>query len=237
MACWIRVSSAAPTPNDHDATRAFYDRISRVYDLLADATEQEARVTGLDLLAVKQGERVLEIGFGTGHALVRLAREVGEQSTVAGIDLSPGMHAVARERLAAAGLSDRVDLRCNAVPPLPFGDATFDAAFMSFTLESFADETIPLVLAEVRRVLRQGGRVGLVALSAPPPGAQNHLLERAYHWLHRHFPHVIDCRPIDVGEALRAAGLRITRHTGLEIWTLRVAAVVAMVPRSEGGAG
>ena len=224
-------------PNDHDATRAFYDRISRVYDLLAAAAEQEARETGLDLLAAKRGERVLEIGFGTGHALVRLAREVGERGAVCGIDLSPGMHAVARERLLAAGLADRVDLRCDAVPPLPYLDAAFDAAFMSFTLESFTDETIPLVLAEVRRVLRDGGRIGIVALSAPPLGLQNHLLERAYRWLHRHFPHVVDCRAIDVGQALRAAGLRVARRTGLEIWTLRVAAIVAVAPRRDGGSG
>ena len=231
------MASPVPPPADHEATRSFYDRISRVYDLLSDAAEQDARDTGLDLLAVKPGERVLEIGFGTGHALVRLARDTGPNGRVVGIDLSPGMHAVAQERVDAAGTASRVELRCEAVPPIRSDDGVFDAAFLSFTLESLPDETIPAVLAEILRVVRPGGRVGVVALASPPAGRSDHLLERAYRWLHRHFPHVIDCRPIDVARELRAAGLKITRHTGLEIWTLRVAAIVAIVPRSDAGSG
>jgi len=224
------VTSAPPPPADRDATRAFYDRISRAYHLLADAAEHEARETGLRLLGVRAGERVLEIGFGTGHALVRLARAVGKRGSVAGIDFSQGMTDVAREQLAEAGLAERVDLRCVVVPPLPFADGSFDAVFLSFTLELFPDDAIPGVLADVRRVLRGEGRVGVVALSAPPSGTRDRLLERAYRWMHRTFPHIVDCRPIDVEGALRAAGFRITRRTGLEIWTLRVAAAVAIAP-------
>jgi ubiquinone/menaquinone biosynthesis C-methylase UbiE len=209
-------------------TRAFYDRISRIYDRLADHAESEARNVGLDLLAVRRGERVLEIGFGTGHALVRLAEAVGETGSIVGIDLSTGMHDVARERLQHTAA--RVDLVCAAVPPIPFPDASFDAAFLSFTLESFADPTIPLVLSELHRVLRVDGRLGVVALSTPGAGASAHALERAYGWLHRHFPHFVDCRPIDPAEALRAAGFRIARRAGVEIWTLRVAALVARRP-------
>lgn len=232
MASWGCVNGATPSPTGPNATRAFYDRISRAYDLLADAGEHDARDAGLRLLGVRARERVLELGFGTGHALVQLARAVGESGSVCGIDLSPGMTEVARERLLAAGLLERVDLRCGDVPPLPYLDGSFDAAFLSFTLELFPDETISAILAELRRVLRPEGRVGVVAMSAPPSGARDSLLERAYRWMHRHFPHIVDCRPIDVEGTLRAAGFRITRRTGLEIWTLRVAAVVAIAPPS-----
>ena len=61
-----------------DETRAYYDKIARVYDLLAEHTEQPMREKGLALLAARPGERVLEIGFGTGHCLVELAEAVKE---------------------------------------------------------------------------------------------------------------------------------------------------------------
>jgi demethylmenaquinone methyltransferase/2-methoxy-6-polyprenyl-1,4-benzoquinol methylase len=55
------------------------------------------------------GERVLEIGYGTGHCLVQLAKPVGPEGKVFGIDLSEGMQAQARARLQKKHLVDRVD--------------------------------------------------------------------------------------------------------------------------------
>jgi len=63
-----------------DEARRTYDRLSRRYDLLAAAGERRCREAGLRLLAVKEGERVLEIGCGTGQALTALARAVGPGS-------------------------------------------------------------------------------------------------------------------------------------------------------------
>jgi ubiquinone/menaquinone biosynthesis C-methylase UbiE len=80
-------------------TREFYDGISRAYDLIADSSEHAARDLGLRALGVSSGERVLEIGCGTGHALVSLAGEVGPTGQVHGIDVSSGMMAVARRRV------------------------------------------------------------------------------------------------------------------------------------------
>ena len=76
-----------------DETRAFYDKISGVYDLLAEHSEGPVRQTGLDRLALARGERVLEIGYGTGHCLVQIAKAVGPEGKVFGIDLSEGMRA------------------------------------------------------------------------------------------------------------------------------------------------
>lgn len=66
------------------AARAFFDKISAFYDLLAEHSEGPVRQTGLDKLALASGERVLEIGFGTGHSLVRLAQAVGPEGRVFG---------------------------------------------------------------------------------------------------------------------------------------------------------
>jgi ubiquinone/menaquinone biosynthesis C-methylase UbiE len=88
-------------------TKALYDKISKVYDLLSEHTEAAVRETGLGMLAAQPGETVLEIGFGTGHALVWLARAVGPAGKVHGIDLSDGMLAVAEDLLRRNGVAGR----------------------------------------------------------------------------------------------------------------------------------
>ncbi len=205
-------------------TRAFYDRISGRYDALADAWEHTSREKGVLALAVGRGERVLEIGYGTGHALVQLARAEAE---VVGIDLSEGMRSVARQRLAEAGCEGSVQLDVGDARALPYEESRFDAVFMSFTLELFDAEEIPRVLAEARRVLRAGGRLAIVSLAEKDrPGFVTEL----YKWLHEHFPHLVDCRPIDVVAHLRAAGFRIREKIGMSVWGLPVTSVVAVKP-------
>ncbi len=214
----------------HESNRAFYDRISVAYDLLSDASERSARLAGLEALALQPGERVLELGFGTGNEILDLAAKVGAGGQVCGVDISTGMLAVARKKIETAQLSAPVDLRVADARSLPFADAGFDAVYTSFTLELFPDEDIPLVLAEVRRVLCAGGRLGVVSMAVVPPGEQSSALERAYVWMHRHFPHIVDCRPIDLETTLKAAGFRLARTIPLEIWTLPVTAALATAP-------
>lgn len=206
-----------------DPTQAFYDRISVAYDLLADASEHAARETGLELLGVAPAQRVLEIGVGTGRGLPLLARSVGAVGFVTGLDLSGGMLRVARRFLDGQGL-ERVGLIQGDARCLPQRDRSLDAVFMSFTLELFPESEIPRVLAEIARVLVPGGRLGIVSLSATPdPG----IAPRVYVWLHRHFPHFVDCQPIDVTGALSRGGLTLLRSRELAIWGLPVLAAVA----------
>jgi len=217
----------AGTSQDLDAARAFYTRISPVYDALADKDEHRAREFGLSLLSARSGERVLEIGFGTGSSVVPLAAAVGPSGYVTGIDISEGMKAVAERRVQSAGLAAGVDLRVGAVPPIPFGNGAFDGIFAAFTLELFPDDTIPMVLREARRTLSAGGRLAVVAMDLGTDEQRRHLPERIYVWMHRHFPHIVDCRPIDVEHELTEAGFTIARTERLDIWGLAVAACLA----------
>lgn len=210
-----------------DSHRRFYDRISAVYDLIADAGEHRARERGEEDLALRDGERVLDVGCGTGNSLVRFAREVGPGGRAVGLDVSAGMLRTAERKLVEEEVGDRVDLKRADARELPFDDGTFDAAFLSFALEIFDVEDIGRILEELRRVLRPEGRLGIVAMAEVPEGEKASLAEKTYVWMHRHFPHIVDCRPIDVAFHLRDAGYGIRRRHDLEIWSLPVAVVVA----------
>jgi demethylmenaquinone methyltransferase/2-methoxy-6-polyprenyl-1,4-benzoquinol methylase len=198
-----------------EETRAFYDKISGVYDLLAEHSEGPVSQTGLAKLAVALGERVLEIGYGTGHSLVQLAETVGPQGRVFGIDLSEGMRAQARERLEREHLTDRVELFCGDATHLPYPDGGMEAVFMSFTLELFDTPEIPRVLYECKRVLRVGGRIGVVAITKE--GKEGFAVE-AYEWTHEHFPNLLDCRPIFVRRSLEDAGFSIREAMTTKMW-------------------
>jgi demethylmenaquinone methyltransferase/2-methoxy-6-polyprenyl-1,4-benzoquinol methylase len=198
-----------------DQTRAFYNKISRVYDLLSDRSEAPMRKAGLDLLKTRPGEKVLEIGFGTGHSLVTLAQAVGAKGKVFGLDLSDQMVKLAKASLAKAGLLERAQLRCGDAVRLPYHDRSIDAVFMSFTLELFDTPEIPKVLRECKRVLRPGGRIVVVGMSKD---ARNDPLVSAFEWTHKHFPNFLDCRPIYVREALTQAGFRIQKVLNKHMW-------------------
>jgi demethylmenaquinone methyltransferase/2-methoxy-6-polyprenyl-1,4-benzoquinol methylase len=217
---------------DRDAAQTFYTRISVVYDVLADRGEHRARQMGLSVLGARPGERILEVGFGTGSSIVALAAAVGEAGHVSGVDISAGMKAVAEARVRSAQSTTPIELGLAAVPPLPFGDAAFDAVFMAFTLELFPDDTMPFVLREVRRTLRPAGRLAVVSMTLGRAGQAQSIPERVYGWMHRHFPHVVDCRPIDVERRLSDAGFGVIRTETLDIWGLPVMAVLAGRGRS-----
>lgn len=197
--------------------RASYDKLSRWYDLLADRSERKHREAGMEKLGIRPGEKVLEIGFGTGHALLVLARAVGDAGRVCGIDISEGMRDRALARLEEAGLTQRVDLACGDAVELPYDDGFFDVVFMSFTLELFDTPEIPVVLGECRRVLGSGGRLGVVAMArGEPPG----VMERLYEWAHRKWPKYADCRPIYPALAVKETGFRILDVSQLSMWGL-----------------
>ena len=214
-------TSIHPVTRSKTAAKASYDRLSRWYDFLA-ASEKPYRDLGLQKLNARPGECVLEIGFGTGGCLVSLAQAVGLKGKVWGIDLSEGMLCMAQQRLRAAGLSDRCDLRVGDAAQLPFGAESFDGVFMSFTLELFDTPEIPLVLGQSYRVLRSGGRIVVVTLVK-----QDCWPVHLYEWFHDRWPAAVDCRPIYAQPALRDAGFHIRDVSVRRMWGLPVEIILA----------
>ena len=203
-----QVEDVLPVLRTKEQARRFYDRISRIYDLFTLAFERRYAEWALERLSIRKGEVTLEIGFGTGHCLRRIARSVGPTGKTHGIDISTGMQQVAKRKLETNGLSDRVELLCGDAARLPYCDSTFDAVFMSFTLELFDTPEIPLVLEETRRVLKPGGRIGVVGMSKE---SGRLWILRTYEWAHKKLPRWVDCRPIYVEQSMRASGYEI-RH-------------------------
>ena len=205
-----------------DVARVSYNRLSKWYDLIAGSSERKFRDVGLDKLGIAVGERVLEIGFGTGHSLVVLAQKVGTSGQVYGIDLSEGMFQLAEARVKAAGLSARVELALGDATQLPYETDFFDAVLMSFVLELFDTPELSIVLRECQRVLRRHGRISVVALSK-----KKGLAVTLYEWAHAQFPGAVDCRPIFVRQTLESAGFQVVNVTEMSMWRLPVDVVVA----------
>jgi ubiquinone/menaquinone biosynthesis C-methylase UbiE len=141
-----------------------YTRIAPVYELWARATESRARRRVLELASPARDEDVLEVATGTGVQLAGLAEASPEGRTV-GVELSEGMLRSSRRRLAARGLGDRVELLAGSGLELPLPDESFDLAVSSYMLDLLARDDIPRALAELKRVLRPGGRLVLSNLT------------------------------------------------------------------------
>ncbi|MCL7411184.1 MAG: methyltransferase domain-containing protein [Methanosarcinaceae archaeon] len=183
-----------------------YDKMSRWYDILIGRGEKRSRESGLAVLDAREGEKVLEIGFGTGHVILALARSVGDSGEVHGLDISEGMLNITASRIEEEGLSHRVNLQCGDAANLPYTHGFFDAIFMSFTLELFDTPDIPIVLQECRRVLKDNGRIGVVSMSRE---GKTGTMMKLYELGHEKLPNYIDCRPIYAKNMLEDAGFTI----------------------------
>lgn len=186
-----------------------YGKLSKIYATLEGRFEKKLRERGLKFLDIQKGEVVLEIGFGTGFTLVEMAKAVGETGKVYGMDVTPEMVQIARERLKKKEVAIRVELSEADARNMPYEDNKFDAVYMSGVLELFDTPDIPKVLAEVKRVLKPNGRLEVVSIEKE--NHENSIFLRFYEWMHKKLPKYASCRPIYVEDSIRDAGYKILR--------------------------
>jgi SAM-dependent methyltransferase len=124
--------------------------------------EIEARAAYLGLLNVAEGDRVLDVGCGSGVVTREIARRVGPTGCAVGVDPSPALLAIARDLAEVEGLGGRVELQEGSALALPFADGAFDVAIAVTVLSHMpgAEGAIP----EMARAVRPGGRMGVFDL-------------------------------------------------------------------------
>lgn len=149
--------------------RAMFDRIARVYDLMNRVMSLGMDTRWRDFaarqVALRSGERALDLGCGTGDMAIAIVRNSPPDARVVGVDFSEGMLAVGREKLRRLGLSERVELRQGDGLHLDIADGAFDAVSSAWLVRNLAD--LPAGFREMRRVTRPGGRVVCVEMSHP----------------------------------------------------------------------
>lgn len=144
------------------------DHYSR-FDLEADLAKSDqlhtmgpvATAMLIELAAIEPGERVLDVGCGIGGPARQLA-EAGAE--VSGIDLTPALCEAARTLNERAGLG--IDIRCGSALDMPFDDGTFDVVWTQHVTMNIDHKAA--LYAEMRRVVRDGGRLAFFDVIAGP---------------------------------------------------------------------
>jgi SAM-dependent methyltransferase len=193
-------------------------RWARFYDLgtwlISFGQEPGIRRMTIELASIKEGERVLDVGCGTGTLAIAARRQAGAAGEVHGIDPSMEMITVAREKAAKAGVD--AQFQAAVMEKLPFPDGHFDLVLSSLMLHHLPAEVKRAGFAEVNRVLKPGGRFLAVDI-AESGGFIGHILRMH---LRRHGQ---EGKLGEAPEMLRAAGfedVELGRTKYKPLWAL-----------------
>jgi demethylmenaquinone methyltransferase / 2-methoxy-6-polyprenyl-1,4-benzoquinol methylase len=137
-----------------------YDRYARLFSFGQDGRWRDFLVSRVE---AGNGDTILDVACGTGAVAVELVRRYG--CTVVGVDQSAEMLAAGRERVAAAGLAERITLLHARAEALPFAAASFDGLTFTYLLRYVDDPAA--TLRELARVVRPGGRIASLEFHVP----------------------------------------------------------------------
>ena len=162
-----------------DGIAPAYDRLNHLMSLGTDRIWRRRALRGI--VDAGRPQEILDIACGTGDFAIAIARRMHGGSHVTGLDLSEGMLTVMRQKVAGAGLEERIACLQGDCEAMPFPAGRFDVAAIAFGIRNF--EHRETALREILRVLRPGGRLVILELSVP----ENRLLRRAYNLYFEHF--------------------------------------------------
>lgn len=208
-----------------DQLKGIYRGIAARYDFQHGLITARADNRGRRILVentVREGDRVLDCGAGTGASGLMAAKRAGRNGKVILFDLSRDMLAVAREKLSRSDFRGRAEIQVGDMVHLPFGDNRFDVVLSTYSLCPLYDPARGAL--EMFRVTRPGGKIGVAHSTEPENPIMKRLADRveAIAW---HFPSVsMGCRSVDVLPALTNAGARIVfvRRIGIPLWPFLV---------------
>ncbi|SUE35104.1 bifunctional demethylmenaquinone methyltransferase/2-methoxy-6-polyprenyl-1,4-benzoquinol methylase UbiE [Rikenella microfusus] len=167
-----------------EQVRDMFDSIARRYDLLNHLLsmniDRRWRARVVKMILRQSPESVLDVATGTGDLAIAVGRAL-PAAALTGVDLSPRMLRIGREKVAARFPGREFPMLEGDAERLPFADASFGAVTCGFGVRNF--ENLPRGLAEMYRVLRPGGRVYILEFSMP---SQRNALGRLYRFYFRH---------------------------------------------------
>lgn len=183
-----------------------YDKLSHVYDLWSTLTESRARVRAIELAEIKDGQNILEVAVGTGHAFQEIVKR-NPRGTNTGIDLSDGMLAKAKKRLASVSGAQHTLSRGTAFD-LPAATGSVDLLMNSYMFDLLAQEEMDRVLVEFKRVLRPGGRLVMVNMTEGESS-----WTKIYELIYRLYPKAVGgCRAVKLAEKLKEHGFKVVKR-------------------------
>jgi len=205
--------------------KGIYARIAKRYDfqhaLITASADQRGRTLLVDR-TVSPTDNVLDCGSGTGTTGILAAKKLGSRGKITLFDLSDDMLAVARQKVVAAGLQDRVAFQTGDIVHLPFGDGEFDVVLSTYSMCPLYDPEKGAL--ELYRVTKPGGKIGVAHSTAPRNAFVKWLADRVEDWAWRLPSLSMGCRAVDVLPALRRAGGKVvfSRTIGVPLWPFLV---------------
>lgn len=137
-----------------------YDGLNRVISLGIDVSWRKKVVK---LVSEVNPKKILDIATGTGDLALMMSQLNPDK--IVGLDISPGMLEVGKQKVNKANLSDKIEMVVGDSENIPFEDNTFDAITVSFGVRNF--ENLDKGLTEIYRVLRPGGKFVVLETSNP----------------------------------------------------------------------
>jgi ubiquinone/menaquinone biosynthesis C-methylase UbiE len=134
------------------------------YEKLIDPFLKDVREFVLNFSEIKPGERVLDIGCGTGEQAIYFSKK---GAIVAGIDINPKMVGCALKKKEKEGLN--VYFQGGDATDLPFLDPVFDLAVISLVLHEIENKDRGKIISEMKRVVKKGGRLIFIDFNCPLP--------------------------------------------------------------------
>ena len=146
--------------------RRRYDRWSRFYDVFDMGGVNDQKMLAVDLLKLEPNAIVMDMGTGTGAILPYLAKQLGQDGKVIGIDFSEKMIKAANGRIEKEAIASKAKAMVADGTKLPFPDGHFDAIIATFAFTSFPEPE--KAINECARVLRPGGIFSILDTGKPP---------------------------------------------------------------------
>ena len=205
--------------------KTIYRNIAGRYDFQHGLVTARSDQRGRRLVvqnAVREGDRILDCGAGTGTTALLAARQGGPNCDVTLFDLSDDMLAVARRKFADAGLTERVRFESGDMVQLPFDNDSFDVVLSTYSLCPIYDPH--KAAKELYRVTRPGGRMAIAHSTEPGNKIVKWLADRVEAVVWRLPWLSLGCRAVNVMPTLEAMGGKVVyiKHIGVPLWPFLV---------------